>query len=173
MTVPGLGPEALQGDVRFATEVLVEMGCKVTCDANGITVVGPKRGELRGIDRDMSAISDTSLTLAAIAPFASSPTTVRNIAHSRLQECDRIAAACAELRRLGVQVEERQDGFTVTPAKDLRPAAIETYHDHRVAMSFALVGLMSPGVTIMDPGCVAKTFPDYWRRLDILRGHVK
>ena len=170
VTVPGLTSEALQGDVRFALEVLAEMGCKVTSDAEGITVIGPPPGQLRGIERDMSAISDTSLTLAAIAPFANSPTRVHNIAHSRLQECDRISAACTELTRLGVRVEERQDGFTVYPAETLRPAEIETYNDHRVAMSFALVGLRAPGIVIRNPACVAKTFPDYWQRLERLHG---
>jgi 3-phosphoshikimate 1-carboxyvinyltransferase len=169
VTVPGLGPNSLQGDVRFATDVLAEMGCTVTHDANGLTVIGPPPGQLRGIDRDMSAISDTSLTLAAIAPFANSPTVVRNIAHTRLQECDRIAAACAELRRLGVHVEERADGFTVTPAARITPALIETYNDHRVAMSFALVGLKVPGIVLQNPACVAKTFPDFWQRLEKLR----
>ncbi len=169
VTVPGLNAEALQGDARFATEVLAEMGCIVTTAENAITVTGPPRGQLRGIERDMSAISDTSLTLAAIAPFANSPTTVTNIAHSRLQECDRIAAVCAELKRLGVAVEERQDGFTIQPAKEFQtPAVIQTYHDHRVAMSFALIGLRVPGVIIHDPACVAKTFPNYWERLEEL-----
>jgi 3-phosphoshikimate 1-carboxyvinyltransferase len=168
VTVPGLRAEALQGDVRFALEVLAEMGCTVTSNAEGITVVGPPPGQLRGIERDMSAISDTSLTLAAIAPFANSPTIVHHIAHSRLQECDRISAACTELARLGVQVEERPDGFTVFPASTLRPAEIETYGDHRVAMSFALVGLRAPGIVIRNPACVAKTFPDYWQRLERL-----
>lgn len=172
VTVPGLGSRALQGDVRFATEVLVEMGCTVTEDADGLTVVGPPNGRLHGVTRDMSAISDTSLTLAALAPFADSPTTVRKIAHSRLQECDRIAAACTELTRLGVRVEEHSDGFTIYPAAHIRPATIETYHDHRVAMSFTLVGLKAPGVVIADPGCVAKTFPDFWQRLERLRTPV-
>ena len=165
VTVPGLTAEALQGDVRFALEVLAEMGCTVLSDADGITVIGPPPGRLRGIERDMSAISDTSLTLAAIAPFANSPTVVHNIAHSRLQECDRIRAACTELTRLGVPVEERPDGFTVYPAETLRPTEIETYGDHRVAMSFALVGLRAPGIVIRNPACVAKTFPDFWQRL--------
>jgi 3-phosphoshikimate 1-carboxyvinyltransferase len=168
--IPDLSPDALQGDVRFATEVLAAMGCTVTHDAGGITVSGPPPGQLRGIDRDMSAISDTSLTLAAIAPFANSPTTVRNIAHSRRQECDRIEAACTELTRLGVSVEEHPDGYTIYPASRFRPAVIETYHDHRVAMSFALIGLRIPGVTIHNPACVAKTFPDYWQRLARLYG---
>lgn len=168
VTVPGLSADALQGDVRFATEVLAEMGCQVMQDASGLTVIGPPAGELRGVERDMSAISDTSLTLAALAPFANSPTVVRNIAHSRLQECDRIAAVCTELTRLGVRVEEQPDGFTIYPAERLTPAAIQTYGDHRVAMSFALVGLRVPGIVIHDPGCVAKTFPDYWQRLERL-----
>lgn len=170
VTVPGLTAEALQGDVRFALEALAEMGCIVTSNADGITVIGPPPGQLRGIERDMSAISDTSLTLAAIAPFANSPVVVHNIAHSRLQECDRISAACTELTRLGVRVEERPDGFTVYPAETIRPAEIETYNDHRVAMSFALVGLRALGIVIRNPACVAKTFPDYWQRLQRLYG---
>ena len=169
VTIEGLNAHALQGDVRFATEVLAQMGCVVQMGENSLTVIGPPIGQMRGIDRDMSAISDTALTLAAIAPFANSPTTIRNIAHSRLQECDRIAAMCAELTRLGVQVEERPDGCTIYPANEIRPATIQTYHDHRVAMSFALVGLRAPGVVIADPGCVAKTFPTYWQTLDLLR----
>ncbi len=166
--VPGLGADSLQGDVRFATEVLAEMGCDVGEGPGGLTVRGPANGRLRGVTRDMSAISDTSLTLAALAPFADSPTTVTNIAHTRLQECDRIAAVCAELTRLGVRVEERQDGFTIHPAETIRPACVQTYGDHRVAMSFALLGLRAEGIEIEDPGCVAKTFPGYWQQLEAL-----
>lgn len=170
VTVPGLSSDSLQGDVRFATEVLVEMGCTVSHDERGLTVQGPEGGRLRGVNKDMSAISDTSLTLAAIAPFADSPTTVTNIAHSRLQECDRISAICTELTRLGVIVEEFPDGFTIYPATEFSPASIQTYEDHRVAMSFALIGLRVPGVKIENPACVAKTFPDFWERLELLRG---
>jgi 3-phosphoshikimate 1-carboxyvinyltransferase len=172
VTVPGLGPKALQGDVHFATDVLAAMGCTVTFDAEGLTVVGPKDGRLHGITRDMSAISDTSLTLAALAPFADTPTTVRNIAHSRFQECDRIHAVCTEMQRLGVQVDETPDGFTIYPASHFSPATIQTYHDHRVAMSFALLGLRVPGIIIADPGCVAKTFPDFWQRLEEIGAQV-
>jgi 3-phosphoshikimate 1-carboxyvinyltransferase len=168
VTIPGLGPDSLQGDVRFATEVLAAMGCKVTHDRDGLTVRGPENGRLKGVTRDMSAISDTSLTLAAIAPFADSPTTITNIAHSRLQECDRIAAVCSELAKLGVYVEERADGYTIYPAEAIKPASIHTYGDHRVAMSFALVGLRASGIVIEDPACVAKTFPGYWQRLEAL-----
>lgn len=168
VTVPGLGTHSLQGDVRFATEVLAEMGCEVSEGPGGLTVRGPADGRLRGVSRDMSAISDTSLTLAALAPFADTPTTIGNIAHSRLQECDRIAAACAELTKLGVRVEEHRDGYTIYPAQKIRPASIATYNDHRVAMSFALVGLRAEGVAIQDPACVGKTFPDFWQRLEAL-----
>ena len=173
ITVSGLGADAMQGDVRFATEVLAEMGCTVTESEAGLTVQGVPIGELRGITRDMSAISDTALTLAALAPFANSPTTVTGIAHSRKQECDRVSAVCTELRRLGVTVEEFEDGYKIyplAPGQKMTPATIETYHDHRVAMSFALIGLREPGVTIHNPACVAKTFPDYWQRLKMLRG---
>ena len=175
VTVKGLPSSALQGDVKFAVDVLAKMGCKVSWEGSdaqsgdSLTVTGPPSGKLRGITVDMSAISDTALTLAAIAPFADAPTTVTGIAHSRHQECDRVGAACAELTRLGVQVEEHADGYTIYPAAAIKPATIQTYQDHRVAMSFALVGLKAPGVTINDPGCVAKTFPGYWRTLDRLR----
>lgn len=169
VTVRGLKADALQGDVLFATEVLAEMGCQVLEEAEGLTVIGSPDGKLRGVDRDMSLISDTALTLAAIAPFADSPTTIRNIAHTRLQECDRIGAVCAELRRLGVQVNERPDGYTIHPARTIQPATVQTYHDHRVAMSFALMGLRIPGIVIDNPACVAKTFPGYWQALERLR----
>ncbi len=169
VTVPGLGSGALQGDVRFATEVLPAMGCRVDEGPEGLTVQGPPPGELRGVDLDMSAISDTSLTLAAIAPFASTPTTIRGVAHSRLQECDRVSAICTELGKLGVAVEERPDGFTISPTERFSSASLETYGDHRIAMSLALIGLRSPGVSILNPGCVAKTVPNYWELLEQLR----
>lgn len=169
ITVPGLNANSLQGDTRFSLNVLAQMGCDVTADERGITVTGAPNGALRGIDIDMSEISDTSLTLAAIAPFATSPTTIRGVAHSRLQECDRVSAACTELTRLGVRVEERPDGLTIYPTQKITPATVRTYRDHRVAMSFAITGLRAPGVTIDDPGCVAKTFPDFWDRLELLR----
>lgn len=167
--VSGLRAKALQGDVRFATEVLAEMGCTVEESEEGLCVQGPEGGHLRGVVRNMSAISDTALTLAAIAPFANSPTTVSHIAHTRYQECDRIHAVCSELAKLGVRVEEHPDGYTIWPAYQIRPVEIETYRDHRVAMSFALIGLRVPGIVIRDPGCVAKTFPNYWQCLERLR----
>ncbi len=167
--VSGLHADALQGDVRFATETLAAMGCRVQDTPQGLCVEGPPPGELKGIDRDMSAISDTSLTLAALAPFALSPTTVRNIAHTRLQECDRIHAVCSNMKLLGVEVEEFPDGFRIHPARSIRPARLETFADHRIAMSFALIGLAAPGIVIKNPACTAKTFPDFWQRLELLR----
>src|SRR5439155_24453505 len=115
----------------------------------GITV---HSGPLRGIDVDMNAISDTVMTLGAVACFADGPTTIRNVAHIRHKEPDRIAALATELRKLGAEVEEREDGLTITP-KPLRGVAVETYNDHRIAMSLALVGLKVPGVVIPNPGC--------------------
>ncbi len=163
--VSGLGADALQGDIKFAG-VLGQMGCRVSYDADGIEVTGP--AVLNGVDVDMNGISDTVMTLAAIAPFASSPTTIRNVANIRLKETDRLAALANELKRIGVQVEERADGLKIYPAKDILPAIIETYDDHRMAMSFAITGLRAPGIQIKDPGCVAKTFPDFFERLERL-----
>ena len=116
----------------------------------------------------MKEISDTSLTLAALAPFAEGPVRIRNIEHSRWQETDRVAAMATELRRLGVEVEEHRDGIAVTPSTP-KPGAVDTYEDHRVAMSFALVGLKVPGICINDPGCVSKTFPTYFEVWQALR----
>ena len=108
------------------------------------------------------AISDTALTLAAIAPFADSKVTIRNIEHTRWQETDRIHAMVAELRRLGVPVIEHQDGLEISPSS-ITPAAIDTYEDHRMAMAFSLVGLKARGIRINDPDCVSKTFPNYFQ----------
>jgi 3-phosphoshikimate 1-carboxyvinyltransferase len=163
--VANLSRSARQGDIAFL-DVLVQMGCSVTEVPGAIRVTGPER--LRGVDVDMSDISDTSMTLAAIAPFAKTPTTIRGIASSRVKETDRVAASVAELRRLGVQVDEHPDGMTIEPCKEIRPAKIQTYDDHRMAMAFALVGLRVPGIEIENPGCVAKTFPDYFDVLALL-----
>ena len=119
---------------------------------------------LRGIDIDMNAISDTVMTLAAVACFAEGPTTIRNVAHIRHKETDRIAALATELSKLGVEVEERPDGLTITP-RPLTGCAVDTYNDHRMAMSLALVGLRVPGVVVRNPGCVAKTYPGFWHDL--------
>ena len=155
-----------QGDIGFL-KVLEQMGCAVVEGPDFIEVSGPS--VLSGVDVDMSDIPDTAQTLAAIAPFANSPTRIRGIASARVKETDRVSATCAELARLGVQVQEAPDGMTIYPCASLRPASIQTYADHRMAMAFALVGLRSPGVSIENPGCVSKTFPDYFSVLESLR----
>lgn len=157
VTVEGLSRNSLQGDVGFC-ECLAQMGCDVRYASDGITVVGRP---LHGIDVDMNGISDTVQTLGAVALFASGPTTIRGVAHIRHKETDRIHALAAELRKLGAEVEERTDGLTIVP-RPLHGAAIDTYNDHRMAMSLALAGLVVPGVVIRDPACTSKTYPRYF-----------
>jgi 3-phosphoshikimate 1-carboxyvinyltransferase len=164
VTVLGLPEKSLQGDVCFI-EILGEMGCRVKPCSSGITVHG---GPLRGIDVDMNDISDTVMTLAAVACFADGPTTIRNVAHIRHKETDRLTALATELRRVGAEVDEFPDGLKITP-RPLRGAEIETYNDHRMAMSMALIGLRVPGIVIKNPGCVAKTYPNFFTDLEKLR----
>lgn len=166
VTVNGLSEDSAQGDVRFA-RLLEQMGCTVSVDTSGITVRGPE--QLGGIDVDLNGMPDTAQTLWAIAPFASTPVTVRNVPVLRIHETDRIAAMETELARLGVRVKAWSDGMTVHPATEILPTRIETYDDHRMAMSFALIGLREPGVILKDPDCVNKTFPEYFTVLDALR----
>lgn len=161
VTVEHLNLDSEQGDIEFVY-LLEQMGCQITVSGTGITVTGPR--QLKGIDVDMRKISDTSLTLAAIAPFADSKVTIRNIEHTRWQETDRIHAMVTELRKLGVPVIEHRDGLEISPAP-ITPAAIDTYEDHRMAMAFSLVGLKANGIRINDPECVSKTFPDYFQVL--------
>ncbi len=163
--VKNLGKDALQGDVAFV-DILAQMGCDVKKGKHALEVRGPQNGVLRGGSFDMNAVSDTVMTLAAIAPFASEPVEITNVAHIRGKETDRLSALTTELGRLGVRVEERTDGLLIYPAKKLKRASIKTYDDHRMAMSFAITGLKSPGIEIRDPGCVAKTFPDFFERLE-------
>jgi 3-phosphoshikimate 1-carboxyvinyltransferase len=164
--VANLTRTARQGDIAFL-DVLAQMGCTVEEIKNAIRVTGPER--LRGVDVDMSCISDTSMTLAAIAPFAETPTTIRGIASSRVKETDRVTATVTELRRLGVQVDEHPDGMSIFPCDNIQPARIHTYDDHRMAMAFALIGLRIPGIEIENPDCVAKTFPDYFKVLESIQ----
>jgi 3-phosphoshikimate 1-carboxyvinyltransferase len=165
ITVPGLSRASLQGDMRFV-DILEAMGCAVERRPTGVSVRGAE--VLRGVDVDMAPISDQVMTLAAIAPYASGPTRIRGAAHIRHQESDRLSATVTELRRLGQDVTEHDDGLTIVP-RPVRAATIETYGDHRMAMAFAITGLRTPGITIADPECVAKTFPDFFDRLDRLR----
>lgn len=170
--VGGITRQSKQGDVRFL-EVLIQMGCTVADGPDGVSVTGPQgdpsQSALRGVQVDMCDLSDTAQTLAAVAPFACTPTTIHGIASARLKETDRVAAICTELTRLGVYVEEYPDGLTIYPCRDFHPAAVQTYQDHRMAMAFSLLGLKVPGITILDPGCVSKTFPDYFKVLSRLQ----
>jgi 3-phosphoshikimate 1-carboxyvinyltransferase len=164
--IDGLGTHSTQGDLNFV-RVLEAMGATVTIAESYTEVVGPRNGDVRGVDLDLNAISDTAQTLAAIAPFANGPTTIRGVEHARLKETDRVAALATELRKLGQQVEERPDGLTIVP-QPISPADIDTYDDHRMAMSFGVATLRAPGIRILDPGCTAKTFPDFFERLTAL-----
>ena len=164
--VENISRKSVQGDIAFLS-VLQQMGCSVTETDNCILVTG--HSELRGVDVDMRDIPDTAQTLAAVAPFASSPTRIRGIASARVKETDRVSATCTELKRLGVQVEEHEDGMTIYPCSNMQPATIQTYNDHRMAMAFSLIGLRFNGVTIENPSCVSKTFPNYFEVLETLR----
>jgi 3-phosphoshikimate 1-carboxyvinyltransferase len=158
ITVLGLGSSSMQGDMGFV-DVLEHMGCRVERTSDATTVTG---GPLRGVDVDMNAISDTVMTLGAVSLFASGFTRIRNVGHIRHKETDRLAALASELRKLGATVDEQPDGLLIVPPQRVTPARIATYDDHRMAMSFALVGVKAGGVTILDPGCVAKTYPGFW-----------
>ncbi len=157
VTVEGLSRDSLQGDVAFC-DCLRAMGCEVYEAQDRITVTGRP---LRGIAVDMNALSDTVQTLAAVALLADGPTTITHVGHIRHKETDRLAALATELRKLGAAVEELPDGLRITPGP-LHAAEIDTYDDHRMAMSLALVGLALPGVVIRDPACTAKTYPRFF-----------
>lgn len=166
VTVKGLTSASIQGDASF-TRVLEMLGCSVESHADGVTIGGPPAcKKLNALDIDLNAMPDQAQTLAVLALFAEGPTTIRNVANLRVKETDRLSALACELRTLGAQVEERADGLTILPPVRLTPAAIETYDDHRMAMSFALAGLGVEGVAISNPGCCAKTFPEFFRTWD-------
>lgn len=156
--------QSLQGDVGFL-HILEQMGCQAIETPQGILVEPPASKDFHGITVDMSSCSDQAITLAAIAPYADTPTTITGIGHIRFQESDRIAAIAAELSKMGIRCEERQDSITIYPGVP-KPSTVETYEDHRMAMGFALIGLRSPGILIDNPGCCRKTFEDYFTVLD-------
>ena len=158
VVVPRLGRGSAQGDLGLL-DVLARMGCEVTVDADAVTVRGPAR--LRAVDADFTRMGDVATTLMAIAPFADGPVTVRGIAQTHYEESDRPVAAATELRRLGLRVDSDWDSVTIHPGTP-RPAEVQTYDDHRIAMSFAVTGLRAPGIRIANPGCVAKTFPEFF-----------
>lgn len=164
VTVKGVFPNSLQGDVQFLS-ILEQMGCCVTETSEGLCLSGPERGTLRGVTVDMSACSDQAITLAAIAPYADAPTTITGIGHIRHQESNRISAIAENLHTMGVSCEEREDGLTIYPGKP-RPALIHTYDDHRLAMGFSLTGLLAEGIVIENPLCCKKTFENYFEVLE-------
>jgi 3-phosphoshikimate 1-carboxyvinyltransferase len=162
--VEGVGQDSIQGDVEF-TGVLERMGAEVSLSRNAIEVRNEKR-KLKPIDMDLNHIPDAAMTAAVLALFAEGPSTIRGIANWRVKETDRIAAVAKELRKLGAEVEEGKDFLKIVPPKKINPGiAIDTYNDHRMAMCFALVSLGGVPVTINDPDCVAKTFPEYFKAL--------
>jgi 3-phosphoshikimate 1-carboxyvinyltransferase len=163
--VPHLGRGSAQGDLGLL-EVLERMGCTVLRETDGIEVRGP--AQLRAVEANFTRMGDVATTLAAIAPFADGPVTIRGVAQTHYEECDRPVAAATELRRMGLQVDSEWDALVIHPGTP-QPATIETYDDHRLAMSFAITGLKAPGITIADPGCVAKTFPAYFEAISRLK----
>jgi 3-phosphoshikimate 1-carboxyvinyltransferase len=163
--IPGITKTSIQGDAGFL-EILEQMGARVTGHADAVEIIGT--GQLHGVDVSMNAMPDVVPTLAALAPFADSPTRIRQVGFIRHHESDRIGALATELRRLGAAVKEFDDGLEIAPSA-LRAAAIETYDDHRIAMAFAVAGLKMAGVRIKNPGCVAKTYPEFFTDLEQLR----
>jgi 3-phosphoshikimate 1-carboxyvinyltransferase len=158
--VEGVGRDSIQGDIRF-TEVLERMGAKVSFGPDWIEASGEQ--PLKAIDLDLNHIPDAAMTAAVLALFASGPSVIRNVASWRVKETDRLAAMATELRKLGAQVEEGPDFLKIAPGKLKPGVAIDTYDDHRMAMSFSLAALGGVPVRINDPQCVAKTFPDYFK----------
>ena len=163
VTLTNLSASSIQGDIRFV-DVLERMGCTVTHGGGTITLTGPTH--LHGIEANMEAIPDTAQTLAVVAAFADGPSHLTGLASLRVKETDRVLAIARELPKIGVRVEEGANDWTIYPHAKGRdtPAEIDTYDDHRMAMSFAVAGLCLPNVVIHNPGCVAKTFPDFWAR---------
>ena len=168
VTVANVPSPSLQGDAVLV-DILVRMGCGVERSPKGITVTGGR--DLRGVEVDMSDCPDVVPTLAVVASFAKGRTIIKNIAHLRIKECDRLHVMVTELAKLGIRAEERPDAMIIEGRLEDSPlhgAEIDTYHDHRIAMSFAVAGLVVPGVRIRGEGCVAKSFPDFWERFELL-----
>ncbi len=169
VTVSNVSVKSLQGDTELV-EILARMGCKVDSSSRGITVSGP--AELKGVEVDMGNCPDVAPTLAVVASRAKGKTVIRNISHLRIKECDRINAVATELSKLGVKVEELPDSLIIhgrgSGACLEKQVEIETYKDHRIAMCFAVAGLVFPGITITGEECVAKSFPDFWERFEKL-----
>jgi 3-phosphoshikimate 1-carboxyvinyltransferase len=154
----GLNSNSVQGDIKFL-DILKKMGCKIIKRSDFIEIIGDR---LKGIDIDMNEMPDLVPTLAVVALFAEGKTIIRNVQNLRFKECDRLSALRNELTKIGAKVKELNSGLVITP-KELKPAVIETYNDHRIAMSFSIAGLKIDGIKINNPQCVKKSFPDYWK----------
>ncbi len=165
-TVKNVTWNCMQGDLKFI-RLLEQLGCTVRETDCGIEVIGAENGKLQGITVDMKDFSDQTMTLAALAPFAESEIRIENIGHIRLQECDRLHATATELTRLGISCEEEENAITIHPGMP-KAGIVQTYDDHRIAMSFALIGLKAQGIEIADPMCCKKTFEEYFDILDKL-----
>jgi 3-phosphoshikimate 1-carboxyvinyltransferase len=157
VTITNLSLESTQGDAAFPN-VLGRMGCTIESAPAGVTV---QSGPLQGITVDMATMPDLVPTLAVLAAFAQGQTVITGVAHLRHKESDRLSAVATELQKLGIEVRETEDGLVIRGGKP-KGAVIETYNDHRIAMSFAVAGLKAPSMVINDPDCVAKSFPDFW-----------
>lgn len=166
VTVANLSVDSTQGDIDFLS-VLARMGCHIESSPLGLTVTG---GPLHGITVDMANMPDQVPTLGVVAAFAQGDTVITGVGHLRHKESDRLAAVATELRKMGGEAEEMEDGLRIRGGRPLHGAVIHTYDDHRIAMSFAVAGLKVPGVVIDDPGCVAKSFPEFWRYWQELEG---
>ncbi|GAM62314.1 5-enolpyruvylshikimate-3-phosphate synthase [Vibrio ishigakensis] len=159
--VTGIGKDSIQGDIQFA-DALAKMGAEIEW---GNDYIISRKGELKAVDMDFNHIPDAAMTIATAALFAEGTTAIRNVYNWRVKETDRLAAMATELRKVGATVEEGEDYIIVTPPAQLTHAAIDTYDDHRMAMCFSLVALSDTPVTINDPKCTSKTFPDYFDKL--------
>ncbi len=163
VNVKGLNPKSKQGDIKFI-EILRKMGCKIKTGRDFVEIVG---GRLKGIDADMNSMPDLVPTVAVMALFADGETKIRNVQNLRVKETDRLRALAFELRKIGANVEETADGLKIRKRR-YQKAVIETYGDHRIAMSFAVAGLVISGIRIINPSCVNKSFPEFWKRFEEL-----
>ncbi|SON49627.1 3-phosphoshikimate 1-carboxyvinyltransferase [Vibrio tapetis] len=159
--VTGIGKNSIQGDIQFAY-ALEKMGAEIEWGDDYVTA---RKGDLKAVDLDFNHIPDAAMTIATAALFAEGTTAIRNVYNWRVKETDRLFAMATELRKVGAEVEEGEDYITITPPQSLTHAAIDTYDDHRIAMCFSLVALSDTPVTINDPKCTSKTFPDYFEKL--------
>lgn len=166
VTVKGVYPSSMQGDIRFL-DILKTMGGTIKVTDDGILLSGAGGGAYKGIEADMGDCPDQAITLAALAPFASSPTKIMNIQHIKHQESNRIRAVLTELSKMGIHCAETVDGLVIYPGTP-KPSVVETYDDHRMAMAFALIGLRAGGIKIANPSCTAKTFENYFDTFSLL-----